>query len=144
MARMSGNDNILSGDFGDNLQLTHWILDYGATCHMTPDVSDFILGQLEDTDKHIEVADVHHFLAKQKIQVQLRMCDNNGDPFIATLHNVLLAPDLCNRVFSIILLMNSGHNCLFHKGFCMVYLEAKEKSMVTLPHSAQRKYEFLG
>ena len=27
------------------------------------------------------------------------MCNNNGDPFIATLHNVLLAPDLCDRLF---------------------------------------------
>ena len=71
------------------------------------------------------------------------MCDNNGDYFIATLHNVLLAPDLCDRLFSINMLMNSGHTCLFHKGFCTVYLGPKEKNAVTLPHSAQRKYKFL-
>ena len=35
-------------------------------CHMTPEVSDFISGSLDDTDKHIEVADGHHVLAKQK------------------------------------------------------------------------------
>ena len=83
-------------------------------------------------------------MAKQKGQVQIEMCDNNGDPFIATLHNVLLAPDLCDRLFSIITLMNSGHTCLFHKGFCTVYFGAKEKNAVTLPHSAQRKHAFLG
>ena len=72
------------------------------------------------------------------------MCDNHGYTFIATLHNVLLAPALCNRLFSIITLMNSGHTCLFHKGFCTVYFRSKEKSEVTLPHSAQRKHAFWG
>ena len=55
------------------------------------------------------------------------MCEDNGDPFIATLHNVLLVPDLCDRLFSIVALMNSRHTCLLHKGFCTVYLGAKEK-----------------
>ena len=75
-------------------------------CHMTPEVSDFIPGLLEDTDKHTEVANGHHVTAKQKGQVQIKMCNNNGYPFIATLHNVLLAPDLCNRLFFIIALIN--------------------------------------
>ena len=93
---------------------------------MTPEVSDFIPGSLEDTDKHIEVTDGHHVTVKQKGQLQIEMYDNNGHPFIATLHNVLLAPDLCNGLFSIITLMNSGHTCLFHKGFCTVYFGAKD------------------
>ena len=94
---------------------------------MTPEVSDFIPGTLEDTDKYIEVADGHHVTAKQKGQVQIQMCDNNGKIFIATLYNVLLAPDLCDRLFSIIALINSGHTCIFYKEFCIVYLGAKEK-----------------
>ena len=72
------------------------------------------------------------------------MCYDNGKPFITTLHNVLLAPDLCNRLFSIVTLMNSVNTCLFHKGFCTVYFGAKENNAVTLPHSAQRKHAFLG
>ena len=40
--------------------------------------------------------------------------------------------------------MNSGHNYIFHKGFCTVYFGEKEKNAVTLPHSAQRKHAFLG
>ena len=72
------------------------------------------------------------------------MCDNNGMPFIATLHKILLAPDLCNRLFLIITLMNSGHTCFFQKGFCTEYFGEKEDNAVTLPHSAQRKHAFLG
>ena len=111
---------------------------------MTPEVSYFIPGSLEDTDKHIEVTDGHHVTEKQKGQVRIKMCNNHGDPFISTLHRVLLETCLCDRLFSIIKLMNSGHNCLFHKGFCNVYLGPKEKNAVTLPNSAQRKHAFLG
>ena len=39
---------------------------------MTPEVSDFIPGSLEDTDKYIEVTDGHHVTAKKKGQVQIK------------------------------------------------------------------------
>ena len=87
---------------------------------MTPEVSDFIPFALEDTDKYIEVADGHHVTAKQKGQVLIKMCDNNGNAFTTTLHNVLLVPELCDGLLLIIALMNSGHNCLFQKGCCSV------------------------
>ena len=53
MARMSGNYEYPSRKFGDSSQLTNWILYSGATCHMKPEVSYFIPGSLEDTDRHI-------------------------------------------------------------------------------------------
>ena len=120
MARMSSNDSFPSGDFGDSSQLTNWIFYSGATCHMTPEVSYFILGSLEYTDKRIEVADGHHVTVGGKGQVRIKMCDDHGYPFIAKLHNVLLAPDLCYRLFSFITLMHSEHNFLFLKWFCTV------------------------
>ena len=87
---------------------------------MKPEVMDFIPGSLEDTDKFIEVADRHHVTEKQKESVRIQMCNDKGNKFIATLYNVLLAPDLCNRLFSIVTLMNEGYTCLFHKGFFTV------------------------
>ena len=74
---------------------------------MTPAVTDLIPGSLEDTDKFIEVADGHHVTAKQKGSVRLQMFDDNRETFIATLYNILLAPDLCDRLLSIITLMNA-------------------------------------
>ena len=100
MVRSSSNDKCSSEKYGDSSQLTNWIFDSGAKCHMTPEVLYFIPGSLEDTDKYIEVADGHHVTAKQKGQAQTQMCDDNRKPSIATLHNVLLAPDLCDRLFS--------------------------------------------
>ena len=57
ISRMSSDDKRKSGKYGDSSQLTNWILDSGATCHMTPEVTDFILGSLEDMDKYTELAD---------------------------------------------------------------------------------------
>ena len=71
------------------------------------------------------------------------MCDDNVSSFITTLHNVPLASDLCNGLFSIIMSMIVVHTCLFHKGLYTVYYGDKKKNAVTLPHSAQRKNEFL-
>ena len=80
---------------------------------MTPQVWDFIPGLLENTDKYIEFVDGHCVTAKQKGQVQIKMCDDNGDPFIATLQNIILTSDQCYRLFSIIMPLNLGHTYLF-------------------------------
>ena len=66
----------------------------------------FYTGSLAETDKYIEVAYGNFVTAKQTGEVQIKMCDGNGKPFIARLYNVLFAPDLCNWLFSIIRLMN--------------------------------------
>ena len=70
MARMSGNEECPSENFGDSSQLTNRIFDSVATRHIMPEVSDFIAGSLEDTDKRIEVEKSgHHVTAKQKGKV---------------------------------------------------------------------------
>ena len=46
MAQMSSDDERKSGEYGDSWQLNNWILDSGATFHMTPEVTDFIPGSL--------------------------------------------------------------------------------------------------
>ena len=48
---MSSNDKCSSENYGDSSQLTDWILDSGAICHMTQEVLDFIPGLLKDMDK---------------------------------------------------------------------------------------------
>ena len=52
---MSSNDEFPSEHFGDSSQLTDWILDSGATCHMKPEVSDLIPGSLEDTENTLKL-----------------------------------------------------------------------------------------
>ena len=66
MARRYSNYKSSSRDFGDSSQLTNWILDSGATCYITPQVSNFIPGLLEDMDKYIEVAGGNYVMASKK------------------------------------------------------------------------------
>ena len=71
MAQTPSDDKRKSVKYGDSSQLTNWILDSGDTCHMTPEVTDFIPVSLEDKDRFIEVADGHHVTAKQKGSVRI-------------------------------------------------------------------------
>ena len=102
MAQMSGNYESPSRDFGDSLQLNNWVLYSGATCHMTPHISGYIHVSLEDIYKRIKVADGHHVTAKQKGNVQIKICGDNRDTSIATLHNVFLAPDFLSGYFQLL------------------------------------------
>ena len=52
---MSTNTESTIRNYGDSFQLNNWISDSGATCHMTPDILDFIPRSLLETDKYIEV-----------------------------------------------------------------------------------------
>ena len=76
---MSVNDENPSSYFGDISQLTNWILDSGATSHMTPQISDFIPALLEDTDQYIQGADEHPVTAKQGGKFQIKTCNDNMD-----------------------------------------------------------------
>ena len=72
MAHISGKDWSSSRAFGNSSKLTNWVLDSGATCHMTSYVSDFIPGSLEDTDKYIEAVDGHHVTKEKKYKLKLK------------------------------------------------------------------------
>ena len=48
---------------------------------MTPEVTDFIPGSLEDTDKFIEVADGHHVTAKKKFSTYTNVRRQQKDFF---------------------------------------------------------------
>ena len=94
-AHMSSNAETPRIYFGDILQLNNWILDSCATCHMTPENYNFIPDSLEETDKYIKVAD-GIFTVKKQEKRKYKIFDDNGKPFIATLYNVILVPDLCD------------------------------------------------
>ena len=102
MAHISTNAESTRRNDWDISQLTNWILDSGATFHMTLEISDFIPGSLVETDKYIEVADENFVTVKQIGEVQIKMCDNNRKPLIDTLYNILLELYSCDKLFSIV------------------------------------------
>ena len=95
MTCMSYNKESARRYLGYCLQLTNWVLDSGATFHMSPAISDFIPGSLVEMDKYIEFAYESYVTAKQAVEVQIKMFGDNGKTFITMLYNVLFAPDLC-------------------------------------------------
>ena len=52
-------------------------------------------------DKYIEVADGNLVTAKQTGEVKIKICDDDGKPFINMLYYILFAPGLCYQLFSI-------------------------------------------
>ena len=102
---MSSNAESPRRDFGDSLQLKNWILDSDVTCRMAPDISVFIPCSLVETDRYIKVVYGRFVTAKQNRGFHIKMRDDNGKTFIATLYNVLFATDLCGQIFSIITLI---------------------------------------
>ena len=85
-------------------------------------------------------------MAQQKVKMEIlegKKSEILRGETIATLYNVLLAPDLCDQLFSIIMLINLIHTWFFYKGFCTVLFSDNEQNAVTLCHSAHRKHDFL-
>ena len=91
MAHIYSNAENPRRNYGDSLQPNNCILDSGATCNTTPEISDFIPGLLAEKDKYIKVAYGNFITAKKTGKVQITMRDDNGNPFITTLYNILLA-----------------------------------------------------
>ena len=50
------------------------------------------------------------------------MCDNNGNPIIVTLHNLLLAPYLCDRLFQSLVFLPLLHAILSFSLKCTCFL----------------------
>ena len=106
MTRMYSNAEIPTRNYGDSSKLTNQILDSGATCQMTSDISDCIPNSLMETNKYIEVAHENFVTEKQTGQFQIEMRDENGKSFIGKFYDILLELDLCDQLFSIIALIN--------------------------------------
>ena len=75
--------------------------------------------------------------------VQIKIHKDNGKPFITALYNILLVPNLCDLLISIITLMRLGHTLLFHKVFCTVFFSDNENNVATLSQTTQIKQTFL-
>ena len=105
MECMSSNIEIPGRDFVYRSQLTNWVLDSGATFHMIPEISYFVPVSLVETDKYIEVAN-GDFSQLKTGEFQIKNCDDNGKPLISTLYVLLSSPDFCDKLFSIIVLIN--------------------------------------
>ena len=95
--------------------LHNWVMDSGATCHMTPYKSDFQQGSETQEDKAVEVADGFTVPSTLSGTVIIHVTSDQGDPIHIRIQGVLHVPELSRRLFSLMALIQDGHDVTLSK-----------------------------
>ena len=90
--------------------LSNWVMDSGCTCHMTPFKSDFLHHTLVHENKIVEVADGNSIPATLSGTINLHVYTAKHEKLLLTLQNVLFVPTLSRRLFSLMSLIEQGHD----------------------------------
>jgi hypothetical protein len=82
--------------------VTDWLIDSGATAHMTPSKEDFN-GTLTPFDSIVETANGGIIRVTHRGTVRILMCDifRPDNTIVVKLHNVLFVPGLTKRLLSV-------------------------------------------
>ena len=92
-------------DYVEDIPLVHdlynWVMDSGATCHMTPHESDFLPETVRSANKVVEVADGHTVPATLCGTVLVITSTDLGQKINLRIEDVLLVPNLERRLFSL-------------------------------------------
>ncbi len=118
-------------ELGDPGNLLNYLLDSGATQHMTPRRAD-LFDEVEGQNLGVEVADGHVIKCSITGKIQLNMLDDNGNKFNAVLNNVMYVPGLSRRIFSITRFAKHGHFATIKKNSTTLYFGSSHIP-VTLP-----------
>ena len=85
-----------------------WIIDSGASAHMTPFKKD--CNNIQSTYKVIYLADGSSVLCKYMGNISLPVSKNNKVIGSLILEDVLIVPNLDRRLFSVNAFLSKGHN----------------------------------
>ena len=108
------------------------LLDYGATAHMTPHVTDFLPDSLIDTNKIVEIADGSEASCTLHGSVLLNMLDDRGEQIQGEMEGVLYIKGLTQRLFSVPTFKNQGHHVLFGSTFAQLFFTTDFQHPVTI------------
>ena len=107
-----------------------WIIDSGASAHMTPFKKDCI--NIQPTYKIIYLADGSSVLCKHMGSISLPISKNNKVIGSLVLEDVLIVPNLDRRLFSVNAFLSKGHNWV-HFSRHMIKLGIKDGPSITIP-----------
>ena len=96
---------------GQPLNLCNWLLDSGASSHMTPHLADLVHVE-EELNLGVEVADRHIVKCTTRDCVTIDMTVDDGFPLQEQLYDVIYTPSLKQRSFSVTAFMNQGHSAV--------------------------------
>lgn len=96
-----------------------WILDSGATCHVSCDRSDFI--ELNENHKEsIKVANGDEVTAVGKGKISLCMINDKGELSRVVMHDVLFVPSIKTKLVSVKRLAEKGLRIKFSEKTCEI------------------------
>ena len=87
---------------GGNVTAGKWVIDSGATCHMTHRRDVFFTYTNLPEPQRVKLGDAHKVLAVGEGKVRLRVTQSSGNTIIINLERVLLVPDLVCCLFSVL------------------------------------------
>jgi transposase InsO family protein len=109
-------------EIGDPCNLNNYLPDSGATQHMTPRSADLI-NVVEGQNLGVEVADGHIIKCSTTGDVPIKMQDDDGEEFTATLKDIMYVPGLSRRLFSITKFARHGHMAVIKDNGITLYFE---------------------
>ena len=113
-----------------------WLVDSGATAHMTPFKEDFSNLTIESCGA-VQIGD-NSLLAKEGYgEVKLKTVDAKGKAYTVRLAHVFYVPDLCFRLFSVEATNQWGHKLVF--GSKRSYMECTGGTVVNLEDRGKGK-----
>ena len=97
-----------------------WLLDSGASCHMSNDKSSFV--SLRDHKVRVQVGKKDHYVVSEGVGVVELALDVGGDTQHIAIYDVLYIPDLPINLMSVAQLANRNLKVEFNKrDGCVVY-----------------------
>ena len=124
-------------DYVEDVPLVHdlynWVMDSGATCHMTPYKSDFLPETIRSVNKVVEVADGHTVPATLCGKVLVITSTDLGQKINLRIEDVLLVPNLERRLFSLMSLIEQDHDVRLSRNKGVQIYFSGERSPVTIP-----------
>ena len=124
--------------------ISNWVIDSGASAHMSPFLSDFVHGKMVSVSKIVQVADEYETPCNHKGQTHpLQMTSNNGKTVTAKMEHVLYVPTLNQHLMSVPCLTRSGHGVFFGDHYIRVYFGQNMDYPVTISSDATGLTPFL-
>ena len=126
------------GSYGKQ-QWLHWLVNSGASCHMTPHKSDFT--SLKTFKTKVKVANGSLVPATHIGSVELTIVDRiTSDSLTVTLQNVLLVPNIDRRLISTDALNEQGHMVLLIDKMASIFFNYKIPDQPTVRVNAPSQY----
>jgi hypothetical protein len=109
----------------------YWLPDSGTSSHMTPFIEDLDQDTIQTYVCVVKVANENVSLTTHVGNVTSHIKDyHSGFINTWTLHNVLVVPDIAQRLISIDCLTYEGHKVEFHEHFISFHLNGPTTSMI--------------